>query len=120
MESREIGQLGERMAARFLREAGFELLFANYHSRFGEIDLIVQDKDYLAFIEVKTRSGQDTMTPREAVDYHKQQRLIKTAKHFLLTHDYDLQPRFDVVEVLLTKDDQMQGIEHYKNAFTLD
>ena len=50
------GAAGEVLAARFLRNRGYDILTANYRTRLGEIDIIAADKQYIAFVEVKTRN----------------------------------------------------------------
>ena len=61
------GAAGEVLAARFLRERGYDILTANYRTRLGEIDIIAADKQYIAFVEVKTRNDAAIYAPREAV-----------------------------------------------------
>lgn len=113
------GAAGEILAARFLRENGYELIEVNYHSRFGEIDIIAEYDGFLVFVEVKTRSEAAYYEPREAVTYSKQQKIIRTAMGYLTTHPADLQPRFDVVEVYMDSCAPLKAkrIEHIENAF---
>ena len=56
MDKRLLGEYGEIIAARYLRKHGYIIVEGNYHSKFGEIDLVVEDKKYVVFVEVKTRS----------------------------------------------------------------
>lgn len=120
MQARDIGALGERAAAAYLRRHGYAVVGANVRTRFGEIDLIVSDETYLAFVEVKTRAENARLLPREAVDAHKQARIIKTALLYLSTHPSSLQPRFDVVEVIAGAggDFSRCTIRHLSNAFS--
>lgn len=113
------GAAGEVLAARFLRDAGYDIVAANYRCRFGEIDIIAADDEYIAFVEVKTRSPKALYAPREAVVAAKQERIQKTALVFLQKHPTDLQPRFDVIEVTADPREPMRAlqIEHLKNAF---
>lgn len=114
------GTLGEIYAARYLREHGYQILTANYRSRFGEIDLIACDEKYLAFVEVKTRTG-NFQRPCEAVDRSKQRKIIHTAVCYLANSGTVLQPRFDVLEVYLNKEDaNVKEINHIINAFTME
>ena len=62
------GAAGEVLAARFLRERGYDILTANYRTRLGEIDIIAADKQYIAFVEVKTRNDAAIYAPRSG--YH--------------------------------------------------
>ncbi len=113
------GAAGEVLAARFLRDAEYTIVAANYRCRFGEIDIIAADEKYIAFVEVKTRSPRTLYTPREAVDTAKQSRIRKTAEAFLEKYSVGLQPRFDVIEVTATMAEPLKAlhIEHLKNAF---
>lgn len=93
------GAWGEAVAAEYLRKKRYTLVAANFRSKFGEIDLIVKDKKYLVFVEVKLRKNAAFAQAREYVDCRKQDRIRVTASIYLQTHETDLQPRFDVVEV---------------------
>ena len=93
------GAWGESLAADYLRKKRYQLVATNYRCRFGEIDLIVCDKKYLVFVEVKLRKSDRFARAAEFVDYRKQNRLRATAELFLAEHPTALQPRFDVIEV---------------------
>src|SRR5262249_12815895 len=72
------GTRGEKLACRFLRSHGYKILYRNFKARGGgEIDVVCRDGDTLAFVEVKTRSGEDFGRPIEAVDRQKQMRVSK-------------------------------------------
>ena len=90
---------GEACAAEYLRKKGYKILANSYRSRFGEIDLIAQRKDVLAFVEVKLRKSDAFAEAREFVSFSKQDRLKKTAAFFLADFGDALQPRFDVIEI---------------------
>ena len=105
------GAIGEVLAARFLRDKKWKIITANYRCRFGEIDIIAQDKSYIVFVEVKTRSVGAWVTPAEAVTSSKQRKIIQTAGLFLQNHTTKLQPRFDVIEVWTEKDDPLSLVE---------
>ena len=113
------GAAGEVLAARFLREKGYTITGANVRSRFGEIDIIACDKQYIAFVEVKTRSEDALYAPREAVNHEKQRRILATAALYLQRHPTNLQPRFDVIEVVTAKGHPMQVVEldHLMGAY---
>lgn len=96
------GIKAERQAERHLKGQGMKTLARNYHCRQGEIDLIMQHSDGLAFVEVRFRSKTTHFVDSlESIGYQKQQRLIKAAQHFLATHtEHQSQPcRFDVVGI---------------------
>lgn len=112
------GAAGEVLAARFLREQGYDILAANYRCRFGEVDIIAADDAYIVFVEVKTRGESARYTPREAVTVAKQQRIRKTAMLYLQQHPTDRQPRFDVIEIIADPAHPLvaKSIEHIKNT----
>ena len=111
------GAWGEAVAAAYLRKKGSRIVQQNFSTRFGEIDLIVQDARYIVFVEVKTRKSDRFGAAREAVDLHKQRRLIATAEQWLQRNPTNLQPRFDVVEIYGEEDLPVRSIEHIENAF---
>lgn len=109
------GRRGEALVGRYLEERGWTILARNYHSRYGEIDLIAENGVFLAFVEVKLRKRGGGIRGREAVDLRKQDRLRKTALMYLTQRETALQPRFDVAEV----EDGPEGpvIAYLENAF---
>ena len=111
MASVSKGAAGEILAARFLREKGYTICSSNFRCRFGEVDIIVSDKKFLAFVEVKTRRTDSRYLPREAVTVTKQRKLLQTAAMYLSRFPSQLQPRFDVIEVVTTADNAMKIVE---------
>lgn len=93
------GAWGEALAAEYLRKKRYTLVAAGYRCRFGEIDLIVKDKKFLVFVEVKLRKNENFAAAREYVDRRKQDRIRLTASMFLSQNPTKLQPRFDVIEI---------------------
>ncbi len=122
MDNRTIGILGEKFAQSILEEKGFITICNNYHSRFGEIDIIVKNDEFLVFVEVKTRSENSFGTPAEAVNLRKQHKLIKTAFEFFSKNSCELQPRFDVFEIIIKSCDEFSVKEytHIENAFLVE
>ena len=113
------GAWGEALAAEYLRKKHYKIVAQGYRCRFGEIDLIVQDRKNLAFVEVKLRKTADFAAAREYVDRNKQDRVRVTASVYLSQNPTKLQPRFDVIEIYapdgpLTKD---PVITHLEDAF---
>lgn len=113
------GAAGEVLAARFLRDKGYTITAANVRSRFGEIDIIAEDAQYIAFVEVKTRSEDAIYAPREAVTLAKQRKIIGTAALYLQRHPTKKQPRFDVIEIVTAKGAPMKVLEldHLMGAY---
>ena len=105
------GAMGEILAARFLRDKGYGILSSNYRCRFGEIDIIASDKHYLVFVEVKTRREDSRYLPREAVTISKRRKLLQTAAMYMSRFPSNLQPRFDVIEVVTASDNTMRVVE---------
>ena len=102
-----------------LESQGFQLVAAGWQCRFGEIDLLMKDRQYLLFVEVKLRKNAKLAQAREAVSAAKQKRLRTSAELFLMEHALDLQPRFDVAEVYAYKGTETIDpvIEYFEDAF---
>lgn len=118
-ESRLLGVWGEELAARWIKAQGGKIIAANFRCRFGEIDLISEERGYLCFTEVKLRKSARYGGAGEFVDFRKQNKLRTTAQFYLAAHPTRLQPRFDVIEIYApegtrTKSPQITRIE---NAF---
>lgn len=114
-----VGAWGESLAADYLKKKRFKLVATNYRCRFGEIDLIVSDRKYLVFVEVKLRKSDKFAQAAEFVDFHKQNRLRTTAEIYLSQNPTQLQPRFDVIEVYAPQGMQtiFPEIRHLEDAF---
>lgn len=99
--AQEQGKLAENLACQYLEKKGFKLLDKNYQCRFGELDLIMQDKNSLVFVEVRYRSNSSFGTGAETITINKQSKLIKTASEYLLRHAKlaKYPARFDVVSM---------------------
>lgn len=94
-----VGAWGELQAAEYLKKKRYKLLASGYRCRFGEIDLIVANRKYLVFVEVKLRKSAKFASAFEHVDRRKQERLRTTASWYLSENPTSLQPRFDVIEI---------------------
>ncbi len=113
-----LGKLAEMKACEFLEKKKYTLVDFNYSCRFGEIDLIVKNKKYLCFVEVKMRNESSIAKPMEFVDEIKQSKIAASANMYLASHKTNLQPRFDVVEVFC-ENNKIKSIKHLENAFQL-
>lgn len=113
------GAWGEALAAEYLRKKRYKIIAAGYRSRFGEIDLIAQNRKYLVFVEVKLRKSSDFASAMEYVDRRKQDRIRTTAQLYLSEHPTDLQPRFDVIEIYAPEgvNTRHPEIHHMEDAF---
>ena len=110
------GPWGEALAAAYLRKKRYTLVACNYRCRFGEVDLIVQDRKYVVFVEVKLRSDRRFGLPRDFVTAAKQRRIRTTAAFYMTRHDPDLCARFDVAEVYEEADGALR-ITYLEDAF---
>ena len=113
------GELGERVAKKYLQRLGLKFLTANFRSDRGEIDLVFRDGDCLAFVEVKTRSSEEWIRPAAAVNAERRRRLSRAALDYLrLLKNPAVKTRFDIVEVLLAED-KVSEVRHLPNTFPL-
>lgn len=107
------------MAAEYLRKKHYSIVAVGYRCRYGEIDLIVKDRKYLVFVEVKLRKSANFAKAMEYVDRKKQEKLRITASMYLSQNPTDLQPRFDVIEIYAPEGTATKKpiISHMEDAF---
>lgn len=116
----KIGSEGEKRVAEFLRRRGFSIIKRNYLCRYGEIDIIAENQEFLLFVEVKTRKEQSLVSGAQAVDAFKQKRILLTANDYIAKTESEKQPRFDIAEVTVyNKEDGNLGyrLNYIENAF---
>ena len=114
-----IGGWGEEIALKHLKKEGYKPVSAGYRTRFGEIDIIVKNRQYIVFVEVKLRKDDRFAQAREFVNAAKQRRLRLTAEMWLQKNETALQPRFDVIEIYAKDGEKTDSpvISHLENAF---
>ena len=119
MHSRDIGALGEKIAADYLTGLGYMIRERNFRSREGEIDIIAEKDDFLVFIEVRTRTSNSYGTPEESVTAQKKERLIALAEVYIEDRD-DLPSswRIDVVAIELGPKREVSRLEIIENAIS--
>ncbi|MCX6936024.1 MAG: YraN family protein [Verrucomicrobia bacterium] len=118
--SRQAGNHGERVAARYVQRAGVKILVRNYRARSGEIDLVGRHGHELVILEVKTRHFRARLKPEHAVTWSKQRRIIATTNRYLRELSSRPPPvRFDIVEVLYSPG-QIPRCRWIRHAFTLN
>lgn len=101
MNKRKVGAVYEAKAAAYLKNMGYCILERNYRCCLGEIDLIARHDGYYVFVEVKYRQTAGSGYGEEAVDWRKQQRIIRSARWYLMEKQLgDCPCRFDVVSFL--------------------
>jgi len=119
MDPRQRGNWGERIAHEYLRKNNYKIITTRFRSRFGEIDIIAKNWEFLVFVEVKTRKDATFAYAREYVGKVKQRKMIATAKYWLAVRPTKLQPRFDVIEIYAKDGESTISPEiiHIENAF---
>ena len=117
VDARERGRWGEEIALEFLKRQSYTVVARGWRSRFGEIDIIVKNKEFVVFVEVKLRKNANFAQAREFVGKAKQRKIVTTAQLWLAMNKTDLQPRFDVIEVYAPDEATQPEIIHIENAF---
>ena len=110
--NRKLGIEGEKIARSYLKRAGWKILENNYKTPFGEIDVIANKGETIAFIEVKTRLSDNYGLPSEAVSNERKLRYIRGANYFFTNKIIDCTVRFDIIEVFRGE------LNHIENAFS--
>lgn len=118
-KSNQLGEWGEALAAEYLRKKRYTLLASRFRCRFGEIDLIAQNREYLVFVEVKLRKSSSFAQAKEFVDWKKQRRIRTTASMYLSLHPTEKKSRFDVIEIYAPEglETAHPVINHLEDAF---
>ena len=121
MNTKLLGRWGEQEAAGHLKKEGYRITAMGYACRFGEIDVIAENRRYVVFAEVKLRKSAAFAEALEFVDRHKQERIRRTAELYLCEHpEQTKQPRFDVIEVYAPfgTETKRPEIRHLEDAFS--
>jgi len=117
MKRRDTGILGEKLTRDFLKKRGYRILETNYRCPQGEIDIIARHKDFLVFIEVRTKTSPDFGSPEESITSTKKERIKASAFHYQQSHENLPQLwRIDVVAVELDHKGKPSRIELIENA----
>ncbi|MDD5409666.1 MAG: YraN family protein [Candidatus Omnitrophica bacterium] len=115
----EFGKQAESAAVKFLKIRGYKIIRRNYKTKFGEIDIIAEDKGVICFVEVKARHSRLFGEPYEAVSALKQRQISKAAICYLKENNLLERPaRFDIVSLLYLGD--LPEIDLIKDAFDLN
>jgi len=125
VSSKEIGNLGEKIAVEFLKKKGYKILDKNYIPKWmrgpekKEIDIIAQKDGVISFVEVKTlANNKQTFQPEDKVDFLKQRKLIKVGESYLLEKKYSPERKWqiDVIAIRIDSDSKKAKIKHLKNV----
>lgn len=111
----ELGIEGERIAAEYLRQVGYQVIETNWRFRKKEIDIIAQKSGQVIMVEVKSRSNGKFGKPEEAVTAEKQKFLVEAADAYMQTLNDEATIRFDVIAIVLN--DKQAEIKHIEDAF---
>jgi putative endonuclease len=123
MPTREIGILGEDIAARFLEQKGYKILDRNFKFTIGgpqkgEVDIIAKKGDLICFVEVKTLTSENSFSPEAKVDFIKMRKIAKTAQSWMMKNKigFDSPWQIDVVAVIIDEKTQKAKVRHLENA----
>lgn len=114
-EHNTLGKQGEEEAVIFLEKNGYTILERNWRYNNIEIDIIAANKDFVVFIEVKTRTSINWGTPEESVNSKKIRRIVVAADYYIQENNYNLPVRFDIISIL--NKGQNFEIKHIDDAF---
>lgn len=123
MDSKQLGALGEKIAARFLENKGYQILDRNFtvpwkwRGKRGEIDLVAKKGEAISFIEVKLLSGETSFLAEQKVDFLKRKKIAQLAQIWLRNHKIPLDSQWgiDIVSIRLDKDLKRAKVRHFKN-----
>jgi putative endonuclease len=118
-ENINLASTGEALAAQYVVNLGYRIIAQNYHSSYGEIDIIAQEKNEIVIIEVKARTKHILKDVENSISKSKQKKITLTALYFLSNnpHYSKLNCRFDVIILFYYQKDETFQIQHFKNAF---
>lgn len=111
----DLGKKGEELAANYLSERGYLILYRNYRYLKAELDIIAKWKDLVVIVEVKTRYERFSKEISVAIKSKKKRLMVMAADHFINENELDLEVRFDIVTVIVKKGGY--EIEHLEDAF---
>ncbi|OGD59306.1 hypothetical protein A3I57_02485 [Candidatus Beckwithbacteria bacterium RIFCSPLOWO2_02_FULL_47_23] len=126
-DNKKVGAIGEDAAAQFLRKKDYQILERNFHTRWGEIDIIAREKrkdpifPKIVFVEVKTKTGDQYGEPWEMINRNKYQQVKNMAQVYLTKNGLGEVPcRIDVIGVWLDLEHEVEKIKHWENVTELD
>ncbi len=125
--NKSIGDLGEKIAARYLAKRGFEIIEANYSKKWGEIDLIIRKNEIIRFIEVKAASYEtidklafavthETWSPEEQVHRFKLRQISKAIETWILENNYTKDWQIDVIAIRVVPRETYASVKWIENV----
>mgnify|MGYP001347023106 CR=1 FL=1 len=115
IEHNELGKIGEGLAADYLIRKGYTILERNWRFQKAEIDIIAQNAEIVASIEVKTRSTNEFGNPQDFVNHKKIKLLVMAMNQYIIQKEIDAEVRFDIIAITKNKTDF--NILHLEDAF---
>lgn len=120
MKRKHLGLYGEKIAAAYLLKNNYRVLDSNFHSRFGEIDIIAKQEKSYVFVEIKTRRSTVYGEPEEALNKQKLTKIYRTIFHYFEQKNIsskNIHWRIDLIAIKLGQDLRVETLKHYQNIF---
>jgi len=116
--SKKLGELGEKIAQKHLKEKGYKILARNFKKKWGEIDIVAKKRKKIVFIEVKTIRKKEGFSPEDEIDQKKKKQLIKMAQIYLQEFKIPFKTpwQIDIIAIEISPNLKKAKIRHYKNA----
>lgn len=115
MNNKNIGNLGEKIAKKYLEKLDYKIVVTNFYCKQGEIDIVAIDKKEIVFVEVKTRLNKKFGNAVEAVNIEKQKHIKKATQYYVYKNHLENRfIRFDIIEVYLMP--EKYALNHIKNV----
>lgn len=111
----KVGEMGEKLACKYLKKKGYRIISKNYRNKFFEIDIVANKKNVLHFVEVRTKTSEIFGLPEETVNYKKKKKLIKSAKGFVGFNNYKGKYQIDLICIVLNKENKLERLSFYDN-----
>lgn len=112
----ELGRKGEEIASGFLEDKGYIIIKHNYMIGHSDIDILARNKEYLVFVEVRTKSKKDRGMPEDTLTKKKLRRMKNTAELYIAFNHYEGLARLDAVCIILDESDNIKHLEHYEGV----
>ena len=116
---KKIGNIGEKIAANYLQNQGYQLLDQQYTTRYGELDLVMFESGSVIFVEVKTRTTDTFGMPETSITPEKLERIQNAGLLWLQEHpEINDFWRIDVISVILDHYNKVKDVQHFINVLS--
>lgn len=120
LTKQDVARLGEQLAEKFLRMRGFSILERNFHTPFGEIDIVGQRDGCVSFVEVKTRTSEAFGPPLSSININKKRNIIRNCLFYIQRRGLcESACRIDCVGIKLSSSGKMETLQYIKNAIDM-